>query len=175
MINSKGKIILISGGARSGKSSMALDFAKNSKSPFYIATGWAGDEEMAARIAKHQIERGERWKTIEERFFISSSIEKAVASNADFIVVDCLTIWLSNMMLNDKDWLTELKKCLEFLEKSPHPVVVFVSNEVGCGIVPGDKVSREFRDNAGTVNKIFANFADEVYLCFCGIPVKIKG
>lgn len=169
------KIILILGGARSGKSSYALSLAKFAEKPFYIATGWAGDEEMDKRIKKHKQERGDKWTTIEEKFSLTKSIDEAIRANADFIIVDCITIWLSNMMLGGRDYLQELNYCIDFLKNSSHPNLVFVSNELGCGIVPCDKLSREFRDNAGIINKHLANFADEVYLCFCGIPIKIKG
>ncbi len=170
----KAKIILATGGARSGKSSFALSLGKSSRHPHYIATGWAGDDEMAERIEKHRMERGSRWTTVEERFALSKALESCAEAGADFIIVDCLTVWLSNMMLDGRDWRKELSASLKILSSRNMPSTVFVSNEVGCGIVPGDKLSRDFRDNAGTVNRIVAESAHEVHLCSCGIPVRIK-
>jgi adenosylcobinamide kinase/adenosylcobinamide-phosphate guanylyltransferase len=167
-------IILISGGARSGKSCFALSLAKFAKTPYYLATGWAGDKEMADRIRKHKRQRGKRWTSIEERFFISVAIEKAMRSSSDFIVVDCLTIWLSNMMLDSKNWKNELSRTIKVIYSSKMPKIVFVSNEVGSGIVPADKLSRDFRDAAGIVNRKIATVANEVYLCACGIPLRLK-
>ncbi len=167
------KSYLITGGARSGKSRLALELAENAKRPYYIATGWAGDKEMADRIAKHQAERGDHWTTIETRIDIAEAIEKA-AGNADFIIVDCLTLWVSNLL---PDYETEIPERLDRAAaaiKNLSVPIVFVTNELGSGIVPGDPISRNFRDTCGRVNQYFGGTVDEVILAVCGCALKIK-
>ena len=165
---------LITGGSRSGKSRYALELAKSAKKPFYIATGWAGDEEMADRISKHRKERGKHWTTIETRTDIASAIEKAGRKGADFIIVDCLTLWVSNMMFEKINIEKELKKVVSTVKSERKAVLVLVTNEIGSGIVPGDKISREFRDAAGLVNQKMAAAVDNVILTVCGQPLKVK-
>jgi len=167
---------LITGGARSGKSSYALELAKNAEKPFYIATGWAGDAEMSDRIRKHKMERGDHWTTIESKTDIKGSICAAVSSGADFIVVDCLTLWVSNMLMDESkyDPEKEIKELAAFVGAGINVPTVFVTNEVGSGIVPGDSLSRKFRDFAGYANRRIAESADRVVLTVCGIPMQIK-
>jgi adenosylcobinamide kinase/adenosylcobinamide-phosphate guanylyltransferase len=170
-----GKIAVVTGGARSGKSDFALSLAKNAKRPFYVATGWAGDEEMTERIRKHREQRSRKWTTIEERFSLSKAITMAIEEKADFIVVDCLTLWTSNMVLEKMAVDIELEKlanCLVLTKNLPRKV--FVTNEVWCGIVPENRLAREFRDAAGIVNKKIAKIANEVYLLVCGIETRLK-
>ena len=165
---------LITGGCRSGKSRHALELSANAKQPYYIATGWAGDDEMQDRIKKHQAERGEHWTTIEAKTDIISAISKAENSGADYIIVDCLTLWTSNIMFDESvEIMTELDKLIEFIS-SINTSLVFVTNEVGSGIVPGDRLSREYRDNAGWVNQGVASVVDRVIMSVSGIPVQIK-
>lgn len=165
---------LITGGSRSGKSRHALALAKSARAPFYIATGWAGDEEMADRIEKHRKERGPHWTTIEERFELAEALLSARKQRADFIVVDCLTLWVSNMLFGKKDeFENKFQKLIATIPLIEAPLV-FVSNEVGSGIVPGDPVSREFRDLAGFVNQRIAATVKNVVLTVAGIPLKIK-
>lgn len=165
---------LITGGSRSGKSRYALKLAEKARAPFYIATGWAGDEEMADRIEKHRRERGPQWTAIEERFELAEAILSAGKQRADFIVVDCLTLWVSNMLFSKKDeFEKKFQKLIVTIPVIEVPLV-FVSNEVGSGIVPGDPVSREFRDLAGFVNQRIAAVVKNVILTVAGIPLKIK-
>ncbi len=166
---------LITGGSRSGKSRYALELAKSAKKPFYIATGWAGDDEMADRIKKHRKERGKNWTTIETKIDISSAIVKAEKKGADFIIVDCLTLWVSNLMFENKNIEKEIKKVAEVINSHRKAPLVFVTNEVGSGIVPVDKMSREFRDAAGLANQKIAAAVDNVVLTVCGQPLYIKG
>ena len=166
---------LITGGSRSGKSRYALELAKSAKKPFYIATGWAGDDEMAERISKHRKERGKHWTTIETKTDIASAIEKAERKGADYIIVDCLTLWVSNMMFEKTNIEKELKNTISVIKANRKAVLIFVTNEIGSGIVPADKISREFRDAAGLVNQKIAAAADIVVLTVCGQPLFIKG
>ncbi len=164
-------ITLVTGGTRSGKSSHSLKLAEKAARPFFIATGWAGDDEMRSRIAKHQQERGPRWTTIEERTNLPGALAKAAAAGADIIIVDCLTLWVSNLMMEEADVAT----AADTLVKSLPPVdTVFVTNEVGMGVVPEHRLGRKFRDLAGMVNQRVAAAADSVILTVCGIPLKVK-
>ena len=165
---------LITGGCRSGKSRYAIELSKSAKKPYYIATGWAGDTEMDEGIKKHKSERGPHWSSIETQIDIVDAIVEAENSWADYIVVDCLTLWTSNLMFSDDpDFENRLHKLVSLI---PHvkPTLVFVTNEVGSGIVPGDKISRQFRDNAGIVNQRVASVVDCVIMSVSGIPVQIK-
>ena len=165
---------LITGGARSGKSTYALKAGEGAARPFFIATGWAGDEEMAARIARHKAERGPQWTTIETRLDVASAISEAVAKGADFILVDCLTLWTSNVLFEDRAGLERrLDEMLKVIARTDIPLF-FVTNEVGSGIVPGDPLSRDFRDVAGLVNRKVASVVGSVVMTVCGIPMKVK-
>ena len=165
---------LVTGGCRSGKSSFALELAKSAEKPFYIATGWAGDEEMAERIRQHQQLRGEHWTTLETRTDLTTMIAQAVADGADFIVVDCLTLWASNMTMEETaDFDQQEFQLLNLIPELTIPIV-FVTNEVGSGIVPADPITRQFRDTAGRVNQQVAAIVDRVILTVSGIPVTIK-
>lgn len=171
-------IIFITGGARSGKSTLAVQLAKNLKGKVaFIATAQAGDDEMAERISKHKSSRPKAWKTFEEPIDIPSVIAKAY--NYDTIIIDCLTILVSNLLLdddrkNDDDEILNRIVELSEIAKNSDGTMIVVSNEVGMGIVPDNKLARRFRDLAGRANQIIAESADEVYICFSGIPVKIK-
>jgi len=165
---------LVTGGCRSGKSRHALELSKDAKRPYYIATGWAGDNEMQDRIDKHQAERGPHWSTIEAKTNIVEAIIEAESAEADYIIVDCLTLWTSNVMFDETSDLNIKIVDLIKLIPSVNVPLVFVTNEVGCGIVPGDKVSREFRDNAGLVNQKIAAAVENVIMSVSGIPMKIK-
>ena len=166
-------ITFIIGGARSGKSSFALQKASALPgSKAYIATAQALDNEMRERIEKHKKERPEEWMTFEEPLNISALI-KDIQDKHDVILLDCLTLWLSNLMLNNLD----LEKEIDLFCSSLFTVNSFtfiVSNEVGMGIVPENELSRRFRDLSGYLNRKVAEIADEVYLVTAGIPIKIK-
>jgi adenosylcobinamide kinase/adenosylcobinamide-phosphate guanylyltransferase len=189
---STNRIILVTGGARSGKSSFAL--AATSRLPgqrAFIATAEALDEEMSERIEQHKRQRGQGWDTYEEPINIGDLIED-LGSKYDAIVLDCLTLWLSNIMAGaqNKEVSTqtieaEISKLLESLNRfristgvSPgagNCFLLLVSNEVGMGIVPENETARKFRDLAGLLNRKIAELADEVYMAIAGIPLKIKG
>jgi adenosylcobinamide kinase/adenosylcobinamide-phosphate guanylyltransferase len=161
-------IILVGGGARSGKSRYALERARALPGTrAFVATAHSSDEEMAARIQAHREERGEDFTTIEEPIELPRIIAE---SKFDVLVVDCLTIWLSNMMFAGKD-----TTALEPAAHSAKATLIFVTNEVGSGIIPTDhSLSRDFRDRAGILNQRIAAVADEVYFMIFGIPQRIK-
>ena len=172
----KQKVIFVTGGAKSGKSSFALsEAAKHEGQKAFIATAEALDEEMANRIEKHKGERGEGWDTYEEPLQIAEAIAK-LAGRYSVIVLDCLTLWLSNAMHRNADVELEIDNFLSLLSHNKQDSHIYiVSNEVGTGIVPENKLAREFRDLAGTINQKVARASDEVFMMVAGIPVKIKG
>ncbi|MFB0528239.1 MAG: bifunctional adenosylcobinamide kinase/adenosylcobinamide-phosphate guanylyltransferase [bacterium] len=176
-----GKLILILGGARSGKSSFAVAQAKKLSSGqsgvagvAYVATASAVDEEMKRRIERHRKRRPASWKTIEERVDISKILAKL--EKVSIVIIDCLTILISNFLLSGEKEAAILKKIKELSRtlKRRNLTTLIVSNEVGMGIVPENRLGRSFRDIAGQSNQIVAELADEVYLLEAGIPVKIK-
>lgn len=169
------RLALVLGGARSGKSSYALELAKRFPAPrLYMATAEAGDEEMAARIAQHRLERGEGWETREEPLELAEALIQE-RGRYEVILVDCLTMWLSNRLLRGD--CTELRSaCLDLaaaLEKTAAPTIL-VSNEVGWGIVPDNPLAREFRDWAGWLHQRLAAVADLVVLLVAGLPLTLK-
>lgn len=173
----RGRIILVLGGCRSGKSRYAMDradaMAEGGK--LYLATSVPTDPEMEKRVARHQAERGPDWQTIEEPVLIDESIA-AAGRTARVILVDCLTLWTANLLYeknSEDDIMASVTLLGKALRACPCPVIL-VSNEVGYGIVPENRVAREFRDMAGLVNQRVAAVADEVILCAAGIPVQIK-
>ncbi|MBI4687312.1 MAG: bifunctional adenosylcobinamide kinase/adenosylcobinamide-phosphate guanylyltransferase [Nitrospirae bacterium] len=167
------KITFIIGGARSGKSSFAMKEASKLKGrKAYIATAQAHDEEMKERIEKHKQQRDEGWDTYEEPLNIVSLINN-IQHKYNVILIDCLTLWLSNLMHKGVDVSKEIESLISSLV-TRHSSLFIVSNEVGMGIVPENKLAREFRDLAGFLNQRMAEIADEVYLVAAGIPVRIK-
>ncbi len=170
-----GKIIFIIGGARSGKSSFALKEAYRTKGKkAYVATGEAHDEEMKERIEKHKEQRGKDWDTFEEPLRITDVIREATG-DYKVVVIDCLTLWLSNMMHSNLNTDSEVENLISSL-RSRHRAsrIYIVSNEVGMGIVPDNELARRFRDLAGILNRKIAEVSDEVYLITAGIALKIK-
>lgn len=168
-----GKSILITGGARSGKSVFAEGLALEPEGyGTYIATAEADDAEMRERIAEHRARRGTRWQNIHASRDLVAALT-ATDGGAPRLV-DCLTIWLSNLMEDDLDWRAEGGRLAEALGHQRAPVVL-VTNEVGCGIVPDNRLAREFRDASGWLNQHIAAAADEVWLVVAGCPVQIKG
>lgn len=163
---------LVLGGARSGKSSFAENEAKISgKKLIYLATGWAGDEEMTLRIEHHKKSRGTQWLLIEEPLLLASTLLSTDCKDS-VIVVDCLTLWLSNLLhkeLLDRE-LNSLIKILPTLKSS----IYFVSNEVGSGIVPLGELNRQFADEAGRLNQKLAKICDQAYLIVAGLPIQLK-
>jgi len=161
-------IVLVGGGARSGKSRWALERARGCGDRLvYVATAEALDEEMSARIAQHRSERGDEFVTIEEPLDLASAIRSV---EGDAIVVDCLTLWLSNLMRASEEKTEETIAAA----KAKHALVIFVTNEVGSGIVPANALAREFRDRAGIMNQRFAEVADEVYWMVFGQALRVK-
>lgn len=168
-----GPIIYISGGARSGKSSFAQQLAEQlSAHPVYLATAQSFDAEMADRIKQHQSDRDARWRTYEEPLSLVQALSQ-YRSRGDVILVDCLTLWLSNIMLAEKDILTEIDNLMVYLKTQP-ATLIFVSNEVGMGIVPDNALARSFRDAAGRLNQAVAAASDEAYLLISGLPLRLK-
>ncbi|MFN0167288.1 MAG: bifunctional adenosylcobinamide kinase/adenosylcobinamide-phosphate guanylyltransferase [Bryobacteraceae bacterium] len=167
--------ILIGGGSRSGKSRYALEVART-RGPrlAFIATAQAFDDEMRQRIDRHRSERGTEFTTIEEPLTIARAISEA-AARFDTILVDCLTLWLSNLMLaGGFDVAAESLQLLEAVRQADPATVILVTNEVGCGIVPDNALAREFRDAAGRLNQQAAEQAAEVYWMVFGIPMRVR-
>jgi adenosylcobinamide kinase/adenosylcobinamide-phosphate guanylyltransferase len=170
------KIYFITGGARSGKSAFAEKLASElTGRRAYLATAQALDPEMAARIEKHRNDRGILWDTYEEPLAVSELLTK-LRNKYDIVLLDCLTLWLSNRMAHsDRDEsVTSRSDDLAQAIKDFNGACIVVSNEVGLGIVPDNPLAREFRDLAGALNQKVAHIADEVYFLASGIPVKIK-
>ena len=164
-------ILLVGGGSRSGKSRYALELARRyGPRRGFLATAQAFDDEMRERIARHRDERANEFTTIEEPFELSSAIQ-AAEKQFDVLVVDCLTLWLSNLMLAER--AIEGAPALDAIAASPLPCVL-VTNEVGCGIVPENALARRFRDEAGTLNRMAAERAMEAYWMIFGVPLRLK-
>lgn len=169
-------ILLISGGARSGKSrnaeshtlllSQALGAA-----PIYIATAEALDDEMRQRILVHQARRTDVWRNIEVPLALVDALEHSDGKGPR--LVDCLTLWLSNLLHAECDWHREARTLCEALKRQ-HAPVTLVTNEVGLGIVPDNPLARRFRDAAGQLNQMIAEVADEVVFMVAGLPMKVK-
>ena len=169
------KITFILGGARSGKSTFALNLAKKYKKVAFIATGQALDREMKKRILLHRKARPSHWQTFEEDKEITSALQK-IGDNFDCVVIDCLTLWVSNLMLsgfNQEKIEGKISEVLSIIKKIKGKVII-ISNEVGLGIVPVNKLARRFRDIAGKVNQIVACEASKVFFMVSGLAMKIK-
>ena len=165
-------IILITGGARSGKSvraeARACAFAGK---PVYIATAEALDAEMADRIARHRARRGNEWLERETPLELVAALDETDGGGAR--LVDCLTLWLSNLLHAGRDWTSATAALADALARQRSPVVL-VTNEVGLGIVPDNALARRFRDAAGIMNQTIARAADEVEFVVAGLPVRVK-
>ena len=164
--------LLITGGARSGKSSFAEKRTLSYGTPvLYIATAQAFDEEMENRIQLHQQRRGDKWRTISEPLAIANILTSLDGQGA--CLIDCLTLWLSNLIFEEEDISKATSLLIEAIAARRDPVIL-VTNEVGGGIVPENALARRFRDEAGRLNQIVAEAVDEVYTCISGIPLKLK-
>ena len=169
----EGRLIFVIGGARSGKSGFALSRASaHAGTKAYIATAQALDDEMRERIEKHRNERGGEWKTLEEPLRLADLVKDA-GSAYDVLLIDCLTLWVSNLLLAGKEENAETESLQSSL-RNCSATIYLVSNEVGMGIVPDNAPARKFRDVAGHLNQEIAGIADEVYLVTAGIPLKLK-
>lgn len=165
-------VILITGGARSGKSKRAETRARACPGqPVYVATAEALDAEMDARIASHRARRGTDW--IEREVPLDLVPALVATDGGGARLVDCLTLWLSNLMHAKRDWEREVSELAAALPRLKSPVV-FVTNEVGLGIVPDNALARSFRDAAGIMNQSIAAAADEVEFIMAGLPMKLK-
>ena len=164
------QLILITGGARSGKSTKALALAAPYHEKLFVATARALDDEMRARIDRHRAERGESWKTIEEPLDLARAMQIDPGAVA---VVDCMTLWLSNAMDAEIDIEGALDAFIAAARQRRAPVIV-VTNEVGMGIVPVYESARRFRDLAGLANQRVAAAADAVWLMVCGLGMQLK-
>jgi adenosylcobinamide kinase / adenosylcobinamide-phosphate guanylyltransferase len=168
-------LVLVGGGARSGKSRFALGRAAAlGRRRLYIATAEAGDDEMRARIARHRAERGDAFDTLEEPLALPEAI--AAARDSDVLLVDCLTLWLSNLLVGGLDeTAAEVRLdalCAALAARAAH--VVIVSNEVGMGLVPETPLGRAFRDLTGLAHQRLAGLADEVHLAAMGVVLRLR-
>ena len=171
------KIIFITGGCRSGKSRFALDYANEHFSKkLYLATCEALDEEMTERITHHKKTRGPEWQTIEEPIEVVNKIRQ-YGDKTDVILLDCITLWLSNLLMRGKVDSEIMKKVGALIDmmREVQTSLIFVSNEVGLGIVPADPLSRRFRDLSGMANQKIAMAADAVIFMVSGISIFVKG
>ena len=165
-------VILITGGARSGKSRRAELRARSFPGqPVYVATAEALDAEMDERIARHRARRGSDWIEREVPLDLVEALAETDGGGAR--LVDCLTLWLSNLLHAERNWSQEVTRLADALPRQRSPVIM-VTNEVGLGIVPDNALARTFRDAAGLMNQSFAGVADEVELVVAGLPMKLK-
>lgn len=183
----KSTIILCSGGARSGKSEFAEQLALSLKGrKAYVATGQAFDDEMKDRIKKHQLRRGKEWITFEIPLYLHKNWER-IKNVSDVILIDCLTMFTSNHVFAHGDIntqedsnriesiiLEELRLLLQEINNSNDKTVIFVTNEIGLGIVPENKLARYFRDITGRVNREVASAANKMYLTISGVTIELK-
>jgi adenosylcobinamide kinase/adenosylcobinamide-phosphate guanylyltransferase len=164
---------LVLGGARSGKSTFAETLVSDSGlTPVYLATATDGDEEMRARIAQHRKQRGDGWRTVEEPLALIDALTRD-SKSGQVVLVDCLTLWLSNLMHAGRDPDIETRRLTRFLGVALHPVV-FVSNEVGMGLVPETPLGRAFRDAQGRLNQAVAATVPNVVFVAAGLPLWLK-
>lgn len=165
---------LVLGGARSGKSAFAERLVRRSGlARIYLATAEAGDAEMAERINRHVEGRGPGWATVEESLDLVGALTRAAAPDRA-VLVDCLTLWLSNLMLADRDPTAEIAALAQALPALPGPAVL-VSNEIGLGLVPDTALGRRFRDAHGRMNQALAAAAPRVVFVAAGLPLWLKG
>ena len=183
----KSQIILCSGGARSGKSEFAERLALATEGrKAYVATGQAFDDEMVDRIKKHQERRGEIWNNFEVPLHLADEWDN-ISQSADVILIDCLTMFTTNHMMAygsirgqedanrlEQTRLSELDILLDSIQSCEGKTVIFVTNEIGLGIVPDNKLARYFRDIAGRVNRAVASVADKLYLTISGVTIELK-
>ena len=166
-------LTLVLGGARAGKSAFAEGLAQAWERRVYVATAVITDDEMAERIASHRVRRGADWRTVEEPVELAATVRRESAPDT-CLLVDCLTVWLGNLMHHGRDVDAACEALLASLAAAAGPVVL-VANEVGLGIVPDNAMARGFRDHAGRLNQAVARAAQRVYFMSAGIPLTLKG
>ena len=167
-------VTLVLGGARSGKSMFAETLVQEGRGQcVYVATAERVDDEMASRIETHRARRGSGWRTIEAPIELAEAVRQESTPRA-CLLVDCLTVWLGNLMHHGCDVEAAREALLESLAAAPGPVVL-VANEVGLGIVPDSAMARAFRDDAGRLNQAVAGAAGSVYFVVAGLPMTLKG
>nr|WP_312821841.1 bifunctional adenosylcobinamide kinase/adenosylcobinamide-phosphate guanylyltransferase [Acinetobacter oleivorans] len=167
---------LILGGARSGKSRLAEQTAINTQlAVTYVATAQALDPEMQSRIEHHQNQRPAHWSLVEEPLLLAKALQKIDRPN-QIILVDCLTLWLTNLLLLD-DQSIQQRECEQLLKVLPtlESEIILVSNETGLGVVPLGEISRRFVDEAGRLHQALGQIADKVVFCVAGFPMILKG
>ncbi len=167
---------LILGGARSGKSRLAEQTAISMQlAVTYVATAQALDSEMQSRIAHHQNQRPAHWSLVEEPLFLAKTLQKIDQPN-QIILVDCLTLWLTNLLLFDDQNIQEFE-CEQLIDVLPklQSEIILVSNETGLGVVPLGEISRRFVDEAGRLHQALGQIADKVVFCVAGFPMILKG
>jgi len=177
MVGTTARHALVLGGARSGKTGRAQGWAEAlGRARLYLATGQAFDAEMAERIARHRAERGEGWSTLEEPLDLPAALASACAAPGapDVLLVDCLTLWLSNLMHHGRDPEAETAALLAALAGASRPVIL-VSNELGLGLVPETPLGRAFRDAQGRLNQAVAAAVPDVVFVAAGLPLVLKG
>ncbi len=173
------ELVLVTGGARSGKSALAERLARAAGRVLFVATAEAGDEEMEARIEAHKAARPETWDTAEEPLHLVNVLAEKAASY-DLVLIDCLTLWVSNLLLSKPDEPDQERRILGTAEKllatyeAGRATWVVVSNEVGLGVVPPTELGRQYRDLLGRVNQLLARKADRVYLAVAGLSLELK-
>jgi adenosylcobinamide kinase/adenosylcobinamide-phosphate guanylyltransferase len=171
------RLIFVTGGCRSGKSQFALDYAnRHFQKKLYLATCEALDEEMVRRIEHHQLRRGSDWQTVEEPIKIAEAI-KQHENDTEVILLDCMTLWLSNLLMrkeDDRAIMNEVSRLVDTVSPG-QTSFVFVSNEVGMGLVPVEPLGRRFRDLSGMANQKIAEVAQTVVFMVSGIPIFLKG
>ncbi len=169
--------MLILGGAKSGKSSFALNVCNSlDRERIFLATAQAFDQEMEERITHHQAERGSGWRTIEEPLKVAETIG-SLDSKDTVILLDCLTLWLNNLYMEYGEDQETIDEAIENLARQLADIrgaVVVVSNEVGMGIVPDNQLSRTYRDTAGYINQRIARLSGKVVAVLAGIPLVLK-
>ncbi|MEO0508775.1 MAG: bifunctional adenosylcobinamide kinase/adenosylcobinamide-phosphate guanylyltransferase [Verrucomicrobiota bacterium] len=169
------KVLLVTGGSRSGKTAYALQRAMEYERRIYLATAEPVDSEMEDRITRHQQERGGDFTTMEEPIDLSGALRR-VPEDAEVVLVDCMTVWLGNLMHHQgvqADPYDAVNQFLAALKKPPCNLII-VTNEVGSGIIPHDPMTRTYRDHAGWLNQDIAKIAAEVVLVACGLPLVLK-
>jgi adenosylcobinamide kinase/adenosylcobinamide-phosphate guanylyltransferase len=170
-----GRHILVLGGARSGKTAFAERLAmRYGTRPAYLATAEALDAEMRERVATHRRVRAGRFETIEEPIALSEALVAAHQTH-DLILVDCLTLWITNMLIANTDVASAVEELVATLDTIESSRVILVSNEVGLGIVPDNAMARTFRDLAGSAHQRLAEICADVYFIAAGLPLTLKG